>query len=343
VATRRVTIADVAQRANVSPTAVSFAFNKPTELSAATVQRIMSAAHELGYAPNPHARALLSQHVGVLGILVPQAIHAIYANPFFASFFQGVGSICDDHELSLLTVSPLHGSLDAAIARAPVDGFIVVGLNEQHSEIIPLRKRHVPFVIVDGDAESVSSVNIDDADGAYSAAAHVLAQGHTDILILSFETPYGHLDDIFYGVGGRRMQGYYRAYQAYNVPWRDSWLIPSFSSIDGGVQSFEAAWTAGLTVSDAMALGVLQAATRRGIKVPGDLEIIGFDDIPLAALMQPSLSTVHQPIVEKGRAAAELLVAALKQTPPPEHMVLETQLLLRETTRLPFPPTNLHL
>ncbi len=345
---RRVTIADVAQKAGVSPTAVSFAFHKPDELGATTVRRILSAAHELGYAPNPHARALLTHQVGVLGVLVPQAIHAIYANPFFASFFQGIGSICDDHGLGLLTVSPLQGALEQAIARAPVDGFIIVGLNEQHDEIRPLQKRRVPFVIVDGDAEQVSSVNVDDVNGAYAAASYLLAHGHTDILVLTFETPYGHLDDIFYGVGGRRLQGYHRAFREYGVPWRDTWLVPSFSSIKGGAQSFEAAWDAGLrptavlTVSDAMALGVLQAATRRGLRVPNDLEIIGFDDIPLATLTQPPLSTVHQPIVEKGRTAAELLVAALERPAPPEQVLLGTQLLLRATTRVSLPRDAVH-
>mgnify|MGYP005848684037 CR=1 FL=1 len=336
---KRVTITDVARLAGVSPTAVSFAFNNPSQLNPATVSRILNAARELGYAPNPLARTLLSGRVGVLGVLVPQALVAIFANPFFASFLQGVGSVCDDHGLTLLVVPPLDGSLDGAIARAPVDGLIIVGLNEHHHEVAPLLKRRVPFVIVDGDAEVASSVNIDDESGAYAAAAHLLAHGQRDVLILTFETPYTHLDNVYYGVGGRRLRGYRRAFIEYGVAWRDNWLLPSLSTVEGGEQSFNAAWDAGLrptavlAVSDAIAIGAIKAAQQRGLRIPQDIEIIGFDDIPLAELIQPALSTVRQPIIEKGRIAAELLIAALEGTSSPERVLLPTELILRGTTR----------
>lgn len=336
---KRVTITDVARLAGVSPTAVSFAFNNPSQLNPATVSRILNAARELGYAPNPLARTLLSGRVGVLGVLVPQALVAIFANPFFASFLQGVGSVCDDHGLTLLAVPPLDGSLDGAIARAPVDGLIIVGLNEHHHEVAPLLKRRVPFVIVDGDAEVASSVNIDDESGAYTAAAHLLAHGQRDVLILTFETPYTHLDNVYYGVGGRRLRGYRRAFIEYGVAWRDNWLLPSLSTVEGGEQSFNAAWDAGLrptavlAVSDAIAIGAVKAAQQHGLRIPQDIEIIGFDDIPLAELIQPALSTVRQPIIEKGRIAAELLIGALEGTSSPERVLLPTELILRGTTR----------
>src|SRR4051812_36800138 len=125
MAPRNIRIADVARDAGVSATAVSFAFNNPERLNAQTVARILAVAHELGYAPNPHARALLTKSVGVIGVLVPQSIPSIFANPFFASLYEGIGQVCEDNNLSLLTVSPVSGSLSKAVANAPVDGFIV--------------------------------------------------------------------------------------------------------------------------------------------------------------------------------------------------------------------------
>lgn len=336
---KRVTITEVARRAGVSPTAVSFAFNNPSQLNPATVERILAAARELGYAPNPLARTLLSGRVGVLGVLVPQALVTIFANPFFATFLQGVGSVCDDHGLTLLTIPPLNGSLDGAITRAPVDGFIIVGLNEHHHEVAPLTRRRVPFVIVDGDAEVSSSVNVNDESGAFTAADHLLARGHRNVLILTFETPYTHLDDVHYGVGERRLRGYKRAFKEYGVHWRDHWLIPSLSTIEGGEHTFGVAWDAGLrptavlAVSDVMAIGVVRAALQRGLRVPDDIDVIGFDDIPIAALTQPALSTVRQPIVEKGRIAARLLIRTLEDERVLEHVLLPTELVLRETTR----------
>lgn len=340
MALARVTIADVARRAGVSPTAVSFAFHNPSQLSAGTAERIRAAVRELGYAPSPFARALMSRKVGVVGVLVPQGIGAIFENPFFAAFLQGVGTTCAEQDRSMLVVgSPVDGALEDVIGRAPVDGFVIVGLNESYHEVAPLRRRGVPFVIVDGDAETAPSVNVDDDEGACLAATHLLAGGHRDVLILSFETPYGHLDDAFHGVGGRRLAGYQRAFRDHHVAWRDDWLVPSVASVEGGAQAFLSAWEAGrrptavLAVSDVIAAGVMTAAAGLGLKVPDELEIVGFDDVPLASLTCPPLSTVRQPIVEKGRVAAELLLDALAEHISAERVVLPTELVLRGTTR----------
>ncbi|MCW5853194.1 MAG: LacI family DNA-binding transcriptional regulator [Anaerolineae bacterium] len=335
---KRATISDVAKRVGVSPTAVSFAFNNPSQLNAATVEQILAAARELGYAPNPHARALLSRRTGVLGVIVPQSLFAIYANPYFATFLQGIGSLCDDQALGLLTVSPLEGSLTSAIARAPVDGFIIVGLNENHDEVAPLRKRGIPVVIVDGHAHTTTSVNVDDEDGAYAAARHLLSHGHPHLTILTFE-PVPLLEAHKASVGANRLQGYRRAVQEAGLEWAAQLVEPSISGVEDGEHCFLFLWeqgqrpTAVLCMSDAVAIGVVRAALQLGLRVPDDLEVIGFDDIPAANLITPSLSTVHQPIFEKGRTAAELLVARLEGDTPAETVVLATELVLRGTTR----------
>jgi len=337
---KRVTISDVARAAGVSATAVSFAFNNPAQLGPETAERIVAAALELGYAPNPIARALLSRHTNVIGILVPFTISASFANPFIASFMQGVGGICDQHGLSALIVSPLDGSLEEATRRAPVDGYIVLGLNEDHKEIIPLRRRGVPLVVVDGDASTVASVNADDEGGAYAAASHLLAKGHRDILVITFQSPTPlHQDDVFYGVGGRRLSGYRRAFADYGLELPYARMVQALTSIEGGAAALAVAWSKGvrptaiLALSDAMAIGSLTEARRLGLDVPADLEVIGFDDIPLAALVHPALSTVHQPIVEKGEIAAKMLVATLGGSYVPEQVQLPTRLVLRGSTR----------
>src|SRR5438552_2876920 len=223
---RRVTIHDVAGKAGVSTAAVSHAFNDPERLRATTVTRILAAARELGYAPNPHARALHSQRVGVLGVLFPQPIATVFANPFFASFLEGIGSVTDERGIGLLTVT-----LD---------------------------------------------------DGA---------------------------------------------------------IVRTFVTLAGGDTAFAQAWadgarpTAVLAASDIMAIGAMRAAKRLGLRVPADLEVIGFDDIPLAAASDPALTTVHQPIAEKGRVATRLLIRELDEGGPRERIVLPTELLLRESTR----------
>lgn len=338
--TKRATIIDVAERAGVSIAAVSFAFNNPNQISSETAERIFSVAEELGYAPNAIARAMVSRSIGVIGVLVPMSITASFQNPFIAEFMNGVGSICDQHSLSALFVSPYEGSLLKATQRAPVDGFIVLGLNENHSEIEPLRQRHVRFIIVDGEASTVSQVNIDDEKGAYEATSYLLAKGHSNLMILTFEKPEpSHNSDIFYGVGGRRYNGIYRAFQDAHVPFDFSMMVQALTSMDGGQDAFLAAWQSGFhpsavfAFSDAMAIGILAAAKQLGLRVPQDLEVIGFDDILTAAFTNPSLSTVHQPIFEKGTIAASLLIDAISGKEKPQKILLPTRLVLRESTR----------
>jgi alanine racemase len=218
-----------------------------------------------------------------------------------------------------------------------VDGFVILGLDEKHAEVAPLRRRGVPFVIVDGDAETASSVNVDDEGGAYAAADLLLRRGHRDILILTFHAPPEELDRDL-GVRGRRLRGYRRAFAKHDTPITDDHVVRTFVTLEGGDEAFSAAWATGLrptavlAVSDIMALGALRAARRLGITVPDELEVIGFDDIPLAWASQPALSTVHQPIAEKGRIATRLLIRALDEGATRETIVLPTELRLREST-----------
>lgn len=336
---RRTTIRDVANAAEVSTAAVSQAFNAPDRLRPATVDRIVRVARDLGYAPNPHARALHSRRVGVIGVLVPQSIERIFANPFFAAFFSGIGTATDELGIGLLTVSPTGTSLRRALASAPVDGFVIVGLDEEHEEVAPLRMRRVPFVIVDGDATHASSVNADDESGAYAAAAYLLDRGHRDVCVLGFEPPTARVGDARYGVGARRHRGVMRAFVERGLPWSDDLPVPTPATFAGGESVFGRILDAGLrptallAVSDAMALGAVRAAEARGVDVPGALEVVGFDDIPQASLVRPALSTVHQPIVEKGRRAAQLLMGGISEGGPAQHLVLPTRLVLRQTTR----------
>jgi DNA-binding LacI/PurR family transcriptional regulator len=333
----RVTIADVARRARVSPASVSAAFNDPAQLSSATVSRIRDAARRLGYAPNPHARALHSRRAGVLGVLFPQAVATIFANPFFSAFLEGVGCVTDERGIGLLTASPSHGSLGRAIDAAPVDGFVIVGLDERHDEVAPLRKRGVPFVIVDGDAEAASSVNVDDEAGAYRAARYLVDRGHRDILVLGFEMPREDMRAPR-GVAGRRLAGYRRACLEAGIALGADAIRRTPVSIAGGDDAFTAAYRAGrrptavLAVSDIIAIGAVRAARALGMRVPDDVEFIGFDDVPLASASSPALSTIHQPIGDKGRAATRLLLRELDGSELREHLVLPTALVLRDTT-----------
>jgi DNA-binding LacI/PurR family transcriptional regulator len=336
----KITIKDIAHKAGVSITSVSFAFNNPERLSEATVQRILEAAEELGYIPDPIARSMNTRRTGTLGILVPQPIFEIARNPFLAEFLEGVGEVCDTAGLSLMIVPPLEGSMRRAIVNAAVDGFLTLGLELFKATMVVLHQRGIPFVMVDSDpVEGIPVVNVDDEGGARAAMNYVLQCGHRDIAILGIRSDKaGHYQE-YTGTLKRRVNGYLAALADYDLTVDDLHirLVECPSTLKGGQQAFHQVWkdsprpTALVAMSDIIAIGAIDAARRSHVQIPRDLSIVGFDDIPMASLITPRLTTVAQPLRRKGKLAAQILVKRLENDPSVPHHMLPTELMVRET------------
>jgi len=344
MARRRVTIQDVANRANVSKSAVSLAFNDARKLSEATVQNILRAAAELGYSQDPAARMLRTQRTDSLGLLLPQQLDKVLENPYYNQFLQGIGQTCQQEGLTLLLVPPLRGSMLKAIPYAAVDGFIVSGLEYDRGEVTALRQRGIPFVLVDSEwHEGVPSVEIDETEGIHELVAYLLRQGHRRIAFIAIETetPGGHQN--WRGPVRRRMQGAIDGLA-------EGGLTPDSAGITiietpctrgGGVAAFRCLWaqgerpTAMVAFSDIIAFGILDAAREAGVDVPRELSVSGFDDLTEASWTTPGLTTIRQPIATKGRLAAEYLVETITASDHPDsphQQRLSTALLLRGST-----------
>lgn len=339
----RVTISDVAMAAGVSKTAVSFAFNNPEKLGHATVERVLQVADGLGYAPHPAARALSLRRSGTIGVLIPQRLSAVFANAFLGELLQGLGELCEKHDLSVLLVPPLDGSLEGAIRAASVDGFVSLGLSSDDRALETLDRLGIPSVLVDADrSANHPTVNVDDAGGAESAARHLLKLGHRNVAVIGLPPTRAQVG--LTPTTARRLAGYQTAFDEAGAP--APLLVTAGISQVAGVRAFEAIAqskrrpTAVLAMSDMTAIGVMTAAAQAGVRVPSDLSVVGFDDLPIAAWTNPALTTVRQPIVEKGRIAARLLIQLLQgkavQTPPP----LSTKLIVRASTSSPSPSSN---
>jgi DNA-binding LacI/PurR family transcriptional regulator len=197
------------------------------------------------------------------------------------------------------------------------------------------------MVVVDSTGiRDLPSVGVDDEGGARSAAEHLLALGHRDFLVIGLEPPPPSSRHDVEGVVGSRLRGYRAALGAADIELRDDRVMVGPATIDAGRNLLAAAWGAGLTptavlaMSDAMAVGAVRAARERGLSVPADLSVVGFDDIVLAALTDPPLTTVHQPIRHKGVDAVELLLTLVDRHPTraPEHRRLDTRLIVRGST-----------
>jgi alanine racemase len=337
--TRRVTIADVAEAAGVSKTAVSFAFNNPGRLNVDTASRIMEIAETLGYRPDPVARMLTQRRTGTIGLLTPQALASIFSNPFFGMFSAGVAAVAEEAGYGLHFISPLHGSLSRAIGRATVDGIVAIGLAADHPEIAAIRRAGLPMTTVDSDPfDKLPSVDVDDEGGARSAAEHLTGLGHRDILVIAIEraehAPSGAED-----VVSRRLRGYRAALSAVGVEVADEDILISPATFAGGVAAIEQAWAAGrrptavLAMSDAIAIGAIRGLRDRGLSVPNDVSVVGFDDIELAQTTDPPLTTVHQPIRGKGEEAARLLLSVIAgRAEATGHRRLATRFVIRAST-----------
>ena len=208
----RINIKDIAERAGVSKTAVSFAFNNPERLPETRVRQILQIAEEMGYTPDPVARTLSTGRTGTIGILIPQPIPEIIRNPFMPEFLEGVGEICTEASLSLMIVPPLKGSIQRAVTNAAVDGFLTLGLEEYKATMAVLRQRGVPYVTVDSDPiDGVPAVNVDDENGAQAVMQHVLEAGHRQITILGIRSgKLGHYEE-YAGTLRHRIDGYLSA------------------------------------------------------------------------------------------------------------------------------------
>ena len=282
----RVTIADVAIAAGVSKTAVSFAFNNPEKLGTATLERVLSAADRMGYAPHPAARALSLRRSGTIGVLIPQRLSAVFANPFLSELIQGLGELCEKHDLSLLLVPPLDGSLEGAIRQASVDGFVSLGLSPDDRALETLERIGIPTVLVDSESSPAHpAVNVDDMGGAEAAAQHLLDLGHSEFAIIGL--PPARANMRLTPTTVRRLAGYRAALESAGIT--EPQLVTAGTSVEAGMRAFDALPrgkhrpTAVVAMSDMAAIGVMTAAAAAGVSVPRELSVVGFDDLPMAA------------------------------------------------------------
>ena len=334
---RRATLETVARALGVSKMTVSNAYNRPDQLSPALRERVLGMARELGYpGPNPVASVLRRGRSGTLGVAFDDSLSYAFTDPAAVLFMQGISSECERAGVGLLLVpgSPRASNALEVIRNALVDSFAVFSDHEGDERIEVLRERGLPFVLVDSPrVPGAPSVHVDDRGGARMAAQHLLDLGHRRFGIVAFcispDSREGPLDPNWerlpgYFVTKQRLLGYRDALEGAGIDWEDVTvyqqngvdLMDTHESADDTGHRLMARLldraerpTAILAMSDELALGAFRAATDRGISVPRELSIVGFDDVPDAARAQPALTTVRQPLAEKGAVAARLLLA----------------------------------
>jgi alanine racemase len=336
---------DIAERAGVSKTTVSFALNDPSRISEATFRRVMAVVAELGYVPDPVARTLTTKRLGAIGLLLPQPISEAMRNPYTCEIIRGIGEVCEEREISLTMIPPIKGSIALAARRSFADALVAIGLGPGHEAVELLRNRRIPFATIDGEESGAAyNVGVDDEAAAHSLMEYILGLGHRHIAILELAPRALPAHEAgLSAVRDRRLAGFSRALAATGLSLESPGILvsPAQASIEGGDRAATAILTglartatAIVAMADALALGAYVACRRLGLAIPGDMSIAGFDDVPDAILALPPLTTVRQPGREKGAAAAAMVMSLLENRRV-EHCRMETLLLVRGSTAAP--------
>lgn len=353
-----VTMKDVARTAGVSQAAVSYAYNRPDQLSPQVRARILLAAAELNYpGPHPAGQVLRSGHAGAVGLMITDSLPYAFTDPATVELLRGVAEVGEMAEV-MLTLLPLRSASrnedswhieadEAALSnRSLVDGFLIYSLPDEHIAVDAAVRRNLPTVIIDAPRRAdVSYVGVRDKLSARWAAQHLLELGHRRIGVLVDrllpDGGYGLVDASRLraardGVARERLAGYRQALRAAGVDGERISLVEA-GGFDEGVSDravltlLEACpnMTAVLASTDVLALAALRVLASRGIQVPEQVSVVGFDDIPAAAAA--GLTTVAQPLIDKGRQAASLLMGR-GSAAPPRRVVLPTELVVRTST-----------
>jgi DNA-binding LacI/PurR family transcriptional regulator len=337
----RVTIKDIARISGYSKTTVSFAFNDPSRIGKDTHRKIIHIAEELGYIPDPVARNLTLRRHGTIGLLLPEVISYAFFNPYMSQIVQGIGEVCERVNHSLTLIPPISESLMEGIRRAAVDGLITMGLEPGMEAVEFINRRHLPFVAIDGRiGGDFPVVGIDDRTAARAAMEHVLDLGHRRLAVVAFGAEPRISTSSH--VKMERLAGYREALDACDPGIAETvqyyYSAPSIADgrrIAAEILSGPNRPTAIVAMSDILALGLLDYLNARGIDVPGEMTVVGFDDIPESSLIRPQLTTVSQPGLDKGRYAADCLMNLIAGTEGPDHIVLPAELVVRGTSGPP--------
>ncbi|NBI27841.1 LacI family DNA-binding transcriptional regulator [Chengkuizengella marina] len=327
------TIYDIAREAGVSIATVSKVINNTGRIGDKTKQKVMKVMKDLDYHPSIVASALTGKKTHTIGLLIPDI-----ANPFFAEIARSVEDMGNELGFSVMMCST-DNNIDkeskyiSLLEQKRVDGIILATGTQNTTILQNLLKKKVPIALIARDMPSlpVDTVLVDDYMGGYEATSHLIKLGHQKISIIA--------EDLTVMSSKERIRGYCQALEDHGLAFDERLLHVSDFTIEGGrkvaakILSENNSATAIFACNDLLAMGAIQAAREKGIQIPEDLSIIGFDNTILASICDPPLTTIAQPIQDMGKKVVELLVKEIKEEKTTkQRVVLMPKLEIRKTT-----------
>jgi DNA-binding LacI/PurR family transcriptional regulator len=334
---RRPKSEDVAARAGVSRTTVSFVLNdRPgASISQSTRERVLAAAAELGYHPHASASGLAAGRTHTLGLVLRQSPEQVAEDALLAETLRGLSAAARAERYRVLVEPfPNDGAYGDLVRSHRTDGLVVSGPRTDDEELGALARAGAPVVIQGSQpAIDLPSVDVDNMAAAKQAVEHLISLGHVAIGCIT-NAP------LMYTAAAARLDGYRAALTEAGIDFDAARVAEAAFDAASGRRTMSQLLRAGdltavFVASDVVAFGAIAAIREAGLRVPTDISIVGFDDIPLAAFFDPPLTTIRLPAFDLGRTAGAALLDRIHGRPVNARTVLATELILRSSTSPP--------
>jgi LacI family transcriptional regulator len=328
------TLEDIGRLAGVSRSTVSRVINGQANVNPTVRSRVQEVIQRTGYSPNVVARSLVSGRTGVIGLVIPSRVHSLFEDPYFSRLIQGISAASNQAgntlSLFLFQNEEEESALYPRVVTSGVlDGLILTATRMADPLLARMAVDEIPLVIVGRpDVDGVSYVDVDNRGGASLAATHLVDLGYKRIAIISAP--------VSTTAGVDRLSGFVEGLALRGMPLHPDLRSDGDFSEESGYQAMlqlipnrpDAVFAA----SDTMATGALRALREAGLRVPGDVALMGFDGLPASAKSTPALTTIHQPVTDTGARAVQVLNELVNgSTPPPIVEVLPVDLVVRES------------
>lgn len=315
---RNVTIKDVAREANVSTATISYVLNGKESISEETKNRVYAAMEKLNYIPNLSARGLVKKTSKLIGVVIPQTepgSKLMFSNTFYSEIMSSIeyhARLRGYHVL--ISATDANESYFALAKQRNLDGIIIIGAYPD-GFYMEVKKTQIPIVLIDSyfSDHYFHSIRINDQYGGYLATKYLLDMGHREIAIFTGMIKEG-------GVVKKRYDGYLDALREYGIKPDPKKVFEGFMDFESGlinaqklVESKSKA-TAVFCIADILAIGAIKGFIKKGVKIPDDISIIGFDNLAISEYIMPGLTTIKQDIWGKGKEAVNLLFNSMSGT-----------------------------
>lgn len=331
------TILDVAKLAGVSTATVSRVINSPEAVRDETRKKVIRAMKICNYKYNALARGFVTKQSNTIGLIIPTI-----NNPVFAESTQGVQDCADKRKVQVILGNSYYQyeqeeKLVNTLRERQVDGLIITTTKLKGDVLKTLLAEDFPFVLLFSTIKGgpMSAVGVDNYRGGYGATDHLVALGHRRIGMVAGS--FAITDRSYH-----RWHGYRMCLRGHGIPYDKELLVQTDFSLESGRDAVKKLLalkdppTAVFCSNDYMALGAMKGARELGLNLPGDLSIVGFDDMQTASYVIPALTTIRQPAYEMGEIATELLFQRMETPTKPVQRMLESSLIIRESTAAPL-------